>query len=398
MEENDIKAKVPEVYQSIVKCEEDVDWGQVKEDLEDLNWLDFEGQVAIDMIVVVWKVADRWGVSVLQSEPRFKVLKITKVKLGITNFVYNIQDDKEIKQICQESKGRIEDMLFFSCAKSMLYAANEENLPNLALRVYDIYQEFKGVLSGFFIHFDKQLGITLNTSISKMLDSVFYQKVLFHMKIKLNSEPSTQKIIAEIEKSGGLTHEIGVNSSDSASGPSSAYTSNNNVYAMPYYPSNSVYLRENMYRGQLNADGKREGYGKITYFGGDAYEGYWENDKPHGEGLYTWKMGGKYLGTFVKNAISGFGQRVYSSGNLYKGEFVSGKKHGKGEMFYKNGDHYEGAWDEDFLHGEGKYTWNTGDFYIGKFIKDLREGQGLLTLADGTLIEGVWRDNTMVEI
>ena len=399
MEEDDVKSKLPEIYTSIIKFEEEIDWAKVKEDLEDLNWLDFESQISIDMVVSVWKVADRWGVSLLQSVPRFKILKVTKVKLPITNFVYNIRNDQEIRQICRESRGKIEEMLFFSCAKSMLYATSEEMLPNLALRIYEIYQEFKGVLSAFFIHLDKQLKIEINISISKLLDDIFYQKVVIGMRTKLNSDPSTQKIIAELEKEGVISHEIGISTADLASGTATSYSSDNNVYALPYYgnSSNSVYLRENLYRGQLNADGKREGYGKITYFGGDSYEGCWENDKPHGEGLYSWKIGGKYLGNFVRGALSGKGQRVYTSGNWYVGDFLNGKKHGQGEMKYKNGDHYEGNWEEDYIQGNGRYTWNTGDVYEGRFVKDIREGTGVLTLCNGAIIEGLWRDNTLID-
>lgn len=53
MDEDDVKLKLPEVYQSIIKSEEDVDWLQIKEDLEDLFWLDFENQPSNDVIISV---------------------------------------------------------------------------------------------------------------------------------------------------------------------------------------------------------------------------------------------------------------------------------------------------------------------------------------------------------
>ena len=407
MEEDEVKSKLPEIYQSIIKCQEDVDWALVKEDFEDLNWMDFETQISIDMVISVWKVVDRWGFSVLQSTPRFKIFKLSRVKLAVMDYIYAIRTNQEIKEICRESRGKIEDMLFFSCAKSMLYAASEELLPNLALRVYDIYQDFKRVLSSSFDHLDTQLKLEINMDISKLLDEIFYQKVIIGLRTKLNSESSTQKIITELEKdantSAGVatsSHEIGINTSDLPYETGSNLVSDNNVYALPYYgnsSSSSGYSRENVYLGQLNADRKRVGYGKITYFGGDTYEGYWENDKPNGQGLYSWKIGGKYLGNFVNGMISGIGQRTYPSGNWYCGEFTNGSKNGKGEMKFKNGDHYDGEWKDDSIHGRGRYTWSTGDVYEGRFLRDFREGTGTLTLCSGAIIEGFWRDNALID-
>ena len=274
--------------------------------------------------------------------------------MPITNLVYNLQETLEIKQICRESKTKIEEMLFFSCARSMLYAEADETFSTSALRIFDIYNDFKSNLSSFFIHLDQQLKIEMNITIGKLLDEVFYTKVLIGLKTKLNSDPSTRKIVSEIDKVGPACQDAGISTSDLPT-----------VYINPVYPTitsssykndHSNYLRENLYKGQLNESGKREGYGKITFFGGDTYEGFWENDKPHGEGLYIWKIGGKYLGTFIKGAISGQGKRIYPSGNYYNGAFLNGKKHGNGEMMYKNGDTYEGEWEDDYINGHGKYS------------------------------------------
>jgi 1-phosphatidylinositol-4-phosphate 5-kinase len=37
----------------------------------------------------------------------------------------------------------------------------------------------------------------------------------------------------------------------------------------------------------------------------DVYEGFWENDAPHGKGVYTWKYGGSYIGDFVGGKMEG---------------------------------------------------------------------------------------------
>ena len=50
--------------------------------------------------------------------------------------------------------------------------------------------------------------------------------------------------------------------------------------------------------GEVNEEGKRHGYGKMTYSCDDIYEGYWADDKLHGPGLYIWRDGGRFEGTF----------------------------------------------------------------------------------------------------
>ena len=85
MEEDDVKSKFPEIYTSIIKFEEEIDWAKVKEDLEDLNWLDFEiadlhrhGSLRVESSRSV-------GSLLAPVVPRFKILKVTKVKLPVTN-------------------------------------------------------------------------------------------------------------------------------------------------------------------------------------------------------------------------------------------------------------------------------------------------------------------------
>ena len=83
-----------------------------------------------------------------------------------------------------------------------------------------------------------------------------------------------------------------------------------------------------------------------------------------GEGIYKFKSGNKYIGTFLK-----------------------GKKHGKGIFNYKNGDSYEG----DFRSME---TWRDKEFidlltgiYImvnGKMIKAMGKGNIFLKMATHT--------------
>lgn len=401
MEEDQVKQKLPEIYESIIKTEEEVDFSQIKEDLEDLSWLKLDEMSAEEAIISVWKVADRWGVSVLQQSPRFRLLKITKIKIPITNYMYSISSSPNIKQICLECQSKLEDMIFFQCAKTLLYSASDENFPDLVTRVNNTYSEIKSNITSFFLHFDKVLKAEMNSSLSSLMDSVFHSKVLKHFSDKMSTDNTLKKILSEYEdKKQNLINSSSspsISTSTSVSGASQTYPSGYTITYTQYPSDHSSWSRENLYRGEVSADNKREGWGKVNYFGGDSYEGNWKNDKPEGLGLYIWKTAGRYLGEFSKGLPCGQGERVYSSGNYYKGAFVNGKKHGHGVMSFKNGDVYEGMWEEDDMNGQGKYSWATGDTFIGKFVKGTREGPGSLHLVTHEVIEGNWKDNFKTE-
>lgn len=385
MEEDIVKQNVPEVYNEVIKADGDVDFSMLKEDLQELNWMNLKQMGLLNLIYSLWKVADRWGVSILQSNPRFKILKLVKVRVIITSYMYDQSDSPDVKKICHETKSKIEEMLFFSCCKGMLNSASEENFTGIMLRIADIFQEFKASLGNLFMNFDKILKTETNNSISTILDQVFYTRVLQNFKDKLLSEEKLKKIYLDYQEyDEKKTSAVSTGTSTSFSIGYSAYSNDHSAWA-----------RENIYRGEMK-DNKRHGYGKVVYFGGDSYEGYWENDRPEGLGLYNWKIGGKYLGNFTKGVINGQGTRVYSSGNYYVGMFVNGKKHGQGVMHFKNGDVYDGNWEEDYMHGDGKYLWLTGDEFVGRFYKDLREGPGTLHLVTQEVLTGNWKDNSRI--
>ena len=73
---------------------------------------------------------------------------------------------------------------------------------------------------------------------------------------------------------------------------------------------------------------------------GDYYDGDLYDNKPHGQGIYTW-----------------------ANGDRYEGGYWEGRRHGYGVYYYSNGDHYEGTYWKGKLHGYGVYTWANGDSY-----------------------------------
>ena len=72
---------------------------------------------------------------------------------------------------------------------------------------------------------------------------------------------------------------------------------------------------------------------------GDRYEGQFANDMFNGQGVYYFKSGGFYNGTWLNDERSGQGERLYS-----------------------NGDKYSGEWKDDNLNGQGVYIFKSGGF------------------------------------
>ena len=81
-----------------------------------------------------------------------------------------------------------------------------------------------------------------------------------------------------------------------------------------------------LYDGLRDADGKRQGLGKMKYDSGNVYEGPFLNDKYHGEkGSYKWQDGDEYLGEWkfgerngvgIYNTTNGFtSYSIYENGN-----------------------------------------------------------------------------------
>ena len=195
---------------------------------------------------------------------------------------------------------------------------------------------------------------------------------------------------------------------------------------------------EGKYSGDF-VNGRREGYGTMTYSDGAIYKGSWEYDRMEGKGTYTWKdgdkytgdfhngwregsgiytwsNGDKYVGSFERSKRSGKGKMTYTSGgsydgewedgkwngkgtitysngDLYNGELKNGSRHGNGIIYYSTGNQYEGNWVDDVFSGTGTYTWKSGDRYVGSFLKGKKQGYGTYTWKNGDKYIGYWDNN-----
>jgi hypothetical protein len=82
------------------------------------------------------------------------------------------------------------------------------------------------------------------------------------------------------------------------------------------------YLRGH-YEGECND--KEVAHGQGEAHGIDTYVGNFVKGMPEGEGVYTWKSGGRFEGTFKGGRANGPGVFVSVKGTRYAGEFDDGK-------------------------------------------------------------------------
>lgn len=121
---------------------------------------------------------------------------------------------------------------------------------------------------------------------------------------------------------------------------------------------------------------------------GSEYVGDWLDGRRHGFGTMTFTMGDRVTGEWEQDALI-YGTYFYANGATYQGQFNYGKRHGEGTFTAPDGSIYQGQWKDGHLHGQG--TWTTRDAkYVGGFQNGLWHGQGTMTFYDGTVLSGVW--------
>jgi len=129
---------------------------------------------------------------------------------------------------------------------------------------------------------------------------------------------------------------------------------------------------------------------------GEVLEGEWLNGNLHGQGMYTYANGDKYVGEYKDGKRHGQGTYTHANGDKYVGEFKDGEQRGQGTYTYAKGDKYVGEFKDGEHHGQGTYTWADGDKYVGQFKDDKRHGQGILTKADGRRLEGIFENDSFI--
>eukprot|EP00927_Polykrikos_kofoidii_P086527 TRINITY_DN9725_c0_g1_i5.p1 TRINITY_DN9725_c0_g1~~TRINITY_DN9725_c0_g1_i5.p1 ORF type:complete len:493 (+),score=69.07 TRINITY_DN9725_c0_g1_i5:98-1576(+) len=99
-----------------------------------------------------------------------------------------------------------------------------------------------------------------------------------------------------------------------------------------------------------------------------TYDGHFQCDHKHGNGVLTW-----------------------DDGRQYRGQFEAGKFHGAAVMTWPDGRKYCGQYGEDRKHGDGTFSWQDGRRYQGQWVVGKRHGIGIYTNAKGVTRTGVWQ-------
>ena len=85
-------------------------------------------------------------------------------------------------------------------------------------------------------------------------------------------------------------------------------------------------------------NGRRHGEGVFNYMNGDQYSGWWKHGEKEGTGTYHFKSTGmKLFGEWAGGNIQ-TGSWIYPNGMKYDGNFKSNKPDGKGKWVFKNGN------------------------------------------------------------
>jgi hypothetical protein len=80
------------------------------------------------------------------------------------------------------------------------------------------------------------------------------------------------------------------------------------------------------YTGYFSASGKRHGTGMFQFKSGNKYNGSWKNNQMSGTGIYYSVEGWRYEGVFENDQFNGYGKYYNAKGKLIKeGYWKKGK-------------------------------------------------------------------------
>ena len=166
------------------------------------------------------------------------------------------------------------------------------------------------------------------------------------------------------------------------------------------------------FKGELSADGKRDGWGAFLWQSGATYWGLMSQDKLSGSGMdITSKYSSTinncpgcvfYVGEWENDQKSGKGTCYDSKGNLiYYGYFENDKPTETYPMTgydtYKfeieenqDGSYYIGETRDGKRHGKGIFIWESGGAWYGTWKDGIRNGYGIQFQKDGSFTIGKW--------
>jgi hypothetical protein len=109
----------------------------------------------------------------------------------------------------------------------------------------------------------------------------------------------------------------------------------------------------NVYSGEWDQNGRKNGLGVLIKADGDIYEGEWRENMYNGLGrlvsMATTNEVTLYSGELKNGVENGQGEKIFrlrekDGQDVTKGNFLDGHLDGQGEEITDYGDHYNGAW------------------------------------------------------
>ena len=148
------------------------------------------------------------------------------------------------------------------------------------------------------------------------------------------------------------------------------------------------------YEGRFKDNQLLDGKGKIIEIGEDGsktvYEGDIKNMKKEGNGIEI-KKDLTYMGQFSDDLKHGQGKITFNEGEIYEGDFYKGKITGYGKYLYKDKSQYVGQFLDGKMHGKGEITYSNGTKFIGNYVDNVREGYGEYYQASGKIFKGNYK-------
>lgn len=156
-----------------------------------------------------------------------------------------------------------------------------------------------------------------------------------------------------------------------------------------------------LYKGELDKNGKINGYGELYLKDGKKYEGKFIDGKLNGYGRVITLFGLKcFEGNFKDNEFQDGQGRIIEieedgSKTVYDGNIENMKREGKGIEDRKKYT-YMGSFKDDLKHGKGKIIFHEDDsYYEGDFNKGQMTGYGIFHYKDKSCYDGEFLDGKM---
>lgn len=141
--------------------------------------------------------------------------------------------------------------------------------------------------------------------------------------------------------------------------------------------------------------GYPQGNGRETFKDGSFFEGYYLKGKKK-YGKFVWKDKNSYQGYFEKDLFHGQGIYKWGDKKMYEGNWKEGKIYGKGKLKYCDGSYYEGDFIDGLKEGKGKYVWNPNKYYNGEWKNNKQNGFGIY-YKNGQKMKGFWENGKFID-